>query len=63
LLITTDITISETAFSVGINDIRYFRENFQKLFGMKPSEYVKKFRTPFHEQTTIDKDIFRKKSV
>ncbi|WP_188930981.1 hybrid sensor histidine kinase/response regulator transcription factor [Dyadobacter endophyticus] len=63
LLITTDITISETAFSVGINDIRYFREHFQKLFGMKPSEYVKKFRTPFHEQMTIDKDIFRKRSV
>ncbi|WP_229220145.1 two-component regulator propeller domain-containing protein [Dyadobacter beijingensis] len=63
LLITTDITISETAFSVGINDIRYFREHFQKLFGMKPSDYVKKFRKPFHEQTTIDKDIFRKKSV
>lgn len=63
LLITTDITISETAFSVGINDIRYFREHFQKLFGMKPSEYVKKFRKPFHEQITIDKDLFRKKSV
>lgn len=63
LLITTDSTISETAFSVGINDIRYFREHFQKLFGMKPSEYVKKFRKPFHEQITIDKDLFRKKSV
>lgn len=63
LLITTDTTISETAFSVGINDIRYFREHFQKLFGMKPSEYVKKFRKPFHERTTIDKDIFRQKSV
>jgi len=63
LLITTDITISETAFSVGINDIRYFREHFQKLFGMKPSDYVKKFRKPFHEQRTIDKDLFRKKSV
>ncbi|WP_353719162.1 two-component regulator propeller domain-containing protein [Dyadobacter sp. 676] len=63
LLITTDITISETAFSVGINDIRYFREHFQKLFGMKPSDYVKKFRKPFHERITIDKDIFRGKSV
>lgn len=63
LLITTDITISETAFCVGINDIRYFREHFQKLFGMKPSDYVKKFRKPFHEQITIDKDLFRKKSV
>lgn len=63
LLITTDITISETAFRVGINDIRYFREHFQKLFGMKPSDYVKKFRKPFHERITIDKDIFRKKSA
>ncbi len=63
LLITTDTTISETAFSVGINDIRYFREHFQKLFGMKPSDYVKKFRKPFHEQTTIDKDLFRRRSV
>ncbi|MCE7062000.1 two-component regulator propeller domain-containing protein [Dyadobacter sp. CY343] len=61
ILITTDITISEVAYQVGINDIKYFRENFYKLFGMKPSEYVKKFRRPFHENFQVDKGIFQNK--
>ncbi|KAA0994148.1 response regulator [Dyadobacter sp. UC 10] len=61
ILITTDITISEVAYQVGINDIKYFRESFHKLFGMKPSEYVKKFRRPFHENFQVDKGIFQNK--
>lgn len=59
ILITTDITISEVAYQVGINDIKYFREQFHKLFGMKPSEYIKKFRNPFHENFQIDKGVFQ----
>lgn len=61
ILITTDTTISETAYQVGINDIKYFREQFNKLFGMKPSEYIKKYRKPFHENQLINKDVFRNK--
>jgi signal transduction histidine kinase/ligand-binding sensor domain-containing protein/DNA-binding response OmpR family regulator len=61
ILITTDITISEVAYQVGINDIKYFREQFQKLFEMKPSEYVKKFRRPFHENFQVNRDVFQNK--
>jgi signal transduction histidine kinase/ligand-binding sensor domain-containing protein/DNA-binding response OmpR family regulator len=59
ILITTDITISEAAYQVGINDIKYFREQFHKLFGLKPSEYIKKFRNPFHENFQINKGVFQ----
>ncbi|MCE7040469.1 two-component regulator propeller domain-containing protein [Dyadobacter sp. CY312] len=61
ILISTDTTILETAYQVGINDIKYFREQFTVLFGMKPSEYIKKYRKPFHEQHALNKDIFKSK--
>ena len=61
ILISTDTTIMETADQVGINDIKYFRKQFSALFGMKPSEYINKYRKPFHEQHPINKDIFKPK--
>ncbi|SKC04451.1 hybrid sensor histidine kinase/response regulator transcription factor [Dyadobacter psychrophilus] len=61
ILITTDITISEVAYQVGINDIKYFREQFHKLFEMKPSEYVKKYRNPFHENFQVNRGVFQNK--
>lgn len=45
LLIDTDSNINEAAFAAGFNDIKYFRMQFFKLFGMKPSEYKKKYQT------------------
>ncbi len=62
ILITTDTTIAETAYQVGINDIKYFREQFSKLFGMKPSEYVKKYRKPFHENQLLNREVFNNKT-
>ena len=44
LLINSDKTIVEVTYITGFNDIRYFREQFSKLFEMKPSEYVKRYR-------------------
>ncbi|MBE9462679.1 two-component regulator propeller domain-containing protein [Dyadobacter subterraneus] len=61
ILISTDTTIMETADLVGINDIKYFRQQFTHLFGMKPSEYIKKYRKPFHQKHSINKDIFKPK--
>ncbi|MCE6992806.1 ATP-binding protein [Dyadobacter sp. CY323] len=61
ILITTDITISEVSYQVGINDIKYFREHFSKLFGMKPSEYIKKFRNPFHVSVQMNRGVFQNK--
>ncbi|HEK21677.1 MAG: hypothetical protein C0154_14545 [Mucilaginibacter sp.] len=47
LFINTDYNIQETSYQVGINDIKYFREQFKKLFKMNPSEYIKKYRKTF----------------
>ena len=46
LLINTNKTILEVTYDTGFNDMKYFREQFSKLFGMKPSEYVKRYRKP-----------------
>jgi signal transduction histidine kinase/ligand-binding sensor domain-containing protein/DNA-binding response OmpR family regulator len=56
LFITTDYSIKETAYTVGIRDIKYFREQFNKLFGMNPSDYVKKYRKVHGKQYTVDKE-------
>ena len=44
MFINTNYNVNETAFYVGIKDIKYFREQFQKTFGLKPSEYIEKYR-------------------
>jgi len=46
MFISTDHNINETAYYVGIKDIKYFREQFTKIFGLKPSEYIAKYRKP-----------------
>ncbi|HTI07595.1 MAG TPA: two-component regulator propeller domain-containing protein [Puia sp.] len=53
LLLSTDININEAAFQVGINDARYFRSQFHKLFGMNPSEYVKKYKETFNQDFNV----------
>lgn len=47
LMIETDNQIKEIAFKVGMQDLRYFREQFSKLFGINPSDYIKKYRRTF----------------
>jgi DNA-binding response OmpR family regulator len=47
LMIQTDIQVKEVAFRVGLQDLRYFREQFHKLFGLNPSDYIKKYRRAF----------------
>ncbi|MEP7144152.1 MAG: two-component regulator propeller domain-containing protein [Ferruginibacter sp.] len=44
LLINTNKTITEVTYITGFNDIKYFREQFQKLFEINPSAYVKRYR-------------------
>jgi len=46
LLINTSKTIVEVTYITGFNDLRYFREQFSKLFGMTPSEFVRRYRKP-----------------
>ncbi|WP_295121129.1 hybrid sensor histidine kinase/response regulator transcription factor [uncultured Chitinophaga sp.] len=44
LFINTKCNVSEAAYYVGMKDIKHFREQFNKTFGMNPSEYIEKFR-------------------
>lgn len=47
LMITSTLPVSEIAGKVGIKDVKYFRKQFSALFGMPPSEYIKKYRSTF----------------
>jgi signal transduction histidine kinase/ligand-binding sensor domain-containing protein/DNA-binding response OmpR family regulator len=59
LLINTNHNVNETAALVGIIDVQYFREQFTRLFGMKPSEYIKKYRKPFEGRYKVNRESFR----
>jgi AraC-like DNA-binding protein len=36
---TGEFSVSEVAYMVGYNDIRYFSTSFKKQFGVSPSQY------------------------
>lgn len=44
LLLEQKYTISEVSYKVGINTVSYFRQCFQKEYGMSPSQYMKKVK-------------------
>ncbi|GAB2471273.1 hybrid sensor histidine kinase/response regulator [Hymenobacter qilianensis] len=44
LLAQTPMRVSEVAFQVGIEDAKYFRKAFQKIYMLSPSEYAKQHR-------------------
>jgi signal transduction histidine kinase/ligand-binding sensor domain-containing protein/DNA-binding response OmpR family regulator len=60
LFLTTDSTVAEAAYKVGFNDLKHFREQFSKLFGLNPSDYIKKYRSSFHKDQTVNPDILKK---
>lgn len=60
MFISTGATVSEVAYMVGIRDVKYFREQFNKLFGMNPSDYIRKYRKNFNSTHTIKKGILSK---
>lgn len=53
LMLKEQLNVNQAAFQVGIGDVRYFREQFVKLFGMTPSEYIRKYRQPFNEDLSL----------
>lgn len=57
LFINTDANVNEVAFSVGFSDSRYFRTQFHKLFGINPSEYLKKYRKSLGKNFTVSDKI------
>ncbi|WP_255373059.1 two-component regulator propeller domain-containing protein [Chitinophaga sp. YR573] len=59
IMINSEYNITEIASMVGFNDTKYFREYFYTLFGMNPSEYIRKFRKPFHNNLQLNKKIIK----
>lgn len=59
LFINTDCNVNEGAFEAGFNDIKYFREQFNKLFEMRPSEYIKKYRKTFNKGYKLNEKVSR----
>lgn len=59
LLINTDCQVKEAAFRVGFSDIKYFREQFVRVFDMPPSKYIKKYRTAFSSRSTLSDQFSR----
>jgi AraC-like DNA-binding protein len=53
LMLTENITIAETGSKVGIGDPRHFRRQFILLFGMTPSDYIRKYRGSFNKDLNI----------
>jgi signal transduction histidine kinase/ligand-binding sensor domain-containing protein/DNA-binding response OmpR family regulator len=53
LMIKEQLNVNQAAFQVGIGDVRYFREQFVKLFGMTPSDYIKKYRQSFNGDLSL----------
>lgn len=62
LLLKGDCNVNQAAFQVGIADVKYFRAQFNKLFGMNPSDYVKKYRQPFNEAYNLSPGAVKKES-
>ena len=55
LMLSTNTNINEAAFKVGIYDIKFFRIQFKKLYGMNPSDYIKKYRDSFSKEFNVIK--------
>jgi len=59
IFLKTDSTVYETAYKIGLNDLQYFREQFSKLFGLNPSDYIKKYRNAFHKDQNMNRNIIK----
>lgn len=53
LMLSTGCNVNQAAFGVGINDVKYFRVQFSRLFGMIPSAYIKKYRNTFNKEFNV----------
>lgn len=53
LFINSSHNVNEVSMLVGFKDVKYFREQFFQLFGLNPSEYIKKYRNPFSKKISF----------
>jgi signal transduction histidine kinase/ligand-binding sensor domain-containing protein/DNA-binding response OmpR family regulator len=58
LFINTNHNVNEVAVMVGIGDGKYFREQFHKIYGLNPSEYIKKYRKGFAGKFQLNRREF-----
>lgn len=56
LLTHSQLRITEIAFQVGVENVKYFRKTFQKIYGMAPSEYAKQHRPDRGAALLLDLD-------
>ncbi|SEO07246.1 Two component regulator propeller [Mucilaginibacter gossypiicola] len=61
LMISTDLQIKEIAFQIGFQDIKYFREQFFKLFEMNPSDFVRVYRKNFNRSFSLSNSLLNQK--
>lgn len=62
LMIRTEMQIKEIAYQIGFQDLRYFREQFNKLFGMNPSDFIRKYRGKYVENQHLNPIIGNKRA-
>lgn len=55
LMLTENMNIAQAALQVGFEDQQYFRQQFVKLFGMTPSEYIRKYKASFNRDLNVIK--------
>ncbi|MNF93638.1 Response regulator PleD [compost metagenome] len=55
LMLTEEMNIAQASAEVGFEDPKYFRQQFVKLFGMTPSEYIKKYKSSFNSDLNVIK--------
>ncbi|KGO84873.1 histidine kinase [Flavobacterium rivuli WB 3.3-2 = DSM 21788] len=55
ILLTEDVNIAHASAQVGFEDQRYFRQQFVKLFGMTPSDYIRKYKSSFNRDLNVIK--------
>lgn len=63
LMINTSLNVNEVGFQVGINDVKFFRQHFNKVFGMNPSEYIRRYRKVFEDKYNVEQIETKKKSM
>ncbi len=62
LMIKGDCNVNQAAFQVGISDVKYFRVQFNKIFGLNPSEYIKTYRQSFNKTYQLSSNIVKEQS-
>ncbi|HLT86372.1 MAG TPA: two-component regulator propeller domain-containing protein [Sphingobacterium sp.] len=50
LITETQMNVSQVAYEVGFNDLKYFRESFKELYKVTPSEYKKQHQKRRHQE-------------